>query len=170
MTPVRGTSRNAWNAGPSASDGGDVVDRVRERPWLLARMLTRLVGQERVVALLRGAIERDRMPHAYLFAGPPGAPMRDTALALAAAVNCAVAPGDGCGACDSCERIAAGIHPDVVVLVREGAAQIVPIENVRAQVIARLGVPPHEGLVRVFVVEEATAMAPPAANALLKTL
>jgi DNA polymerase-3 subunit delta' len=110
------------------------------------------------------------VPHAYLFAGPPGAPMRDTALALAAAVNCAVAPGDGCGACDSCERIAAGIHPDVVVLVREGAAQIVPIENVRNQVIARMGLPPHEGLVRVFVVEEATALAPPAANALLKTL
>jgi hypothetical protein len=41
---------------------------------------------------------------------------------------------------------------------------------VRNQVIARIGLPPHEADVRVFVVEEATAMAPPAANALLKTL
>ncbi len=142
----------------------------RDERGSLRAMLSRVVGQDRVVARLRAAIARDRMPHAYLFAGPPGAPLGDTALALAAAVNCPVAPGEGCDHCDSCSKIVAGIHPDVVVLVREGAAQIVPIENVRAQVIARLGLPPHEGLVRVFIVEEATAMAPPAANALLKTL
>nr|HEX4312796.1 DNA polymerase III subunit [Kofleriaceae bacterium] len=133
-------------------------------------MLARIVGQDRVLAQLRAAIGRDRLPHALLFAGPPGAPMMDTAQALAAALNCTAAPGEGCGQCASCEKIAAGIHPDVVTLVREGAAQIIPIENVRSQVIARMGLPPHEGLVRVFVVEEATAMAPPAANALLKTL
>jgi len=33
-----------------------------------------------------------------------------------------------------------------------------------------MGLPPHEGEVRVFIVEEATSLAPPAANALLKTL
>ena len=127
-------------------------------------------GQDRVVAQLRRAIERDRVPHAYLFAGPPGAPLVDTALALATALNCTEARGVGCGECDACSKIAGGFHPDVVTLVREGAAQIVPIESVRNQVIARIGLPPHEGLVRVFIVEEATAMAPPAANALLKTL
>jgi DNA polymerase III delta' subunit len=129
-----------------------------------------LAGQDRVAALLRAAIERGRVPHAYLFSGPPGAPLGDTALALACALNCHVSPGDGCGDCEICTRIIGGIHPDVVTLVREGAAQIVPIESVRAQVIGRIGLPPHEADVRVFIVEEATAMAPPAANALLKTL
>lgn len=126
--------------------------------------------QERVVGLLRRAIERSRVPHAYLFSGPVGAPLQDTAIALAAALNCAVARGEGCGECDSCAKILSGIHPDVVTLIREGAANIVPIESVRNQVLARIGVPPHEADVRVFIVEEATAMAPPAANALLKTL
>ena len=134
-----------------------------------------LQGQERAVAQLRRAIERNRVPHAYLFSGPPGAPLVDTALALAMALSCRRTPGEGCGddpgaMCEPCAKIATGIHPDVVTLVREGAAQIVPIESVRNQVIARIGLPPHEGLVRVFIVEEATAMAPPAANALLKTL
>jgi DNA polymerase III delta' subunit len=127
-------------------------------------------GQERVVAQLQSAIERDRVPHAYLFSGPPGAPLVQTALALAAALSCQTARGIGCTTCDACSKIAAGIHPDVAILVRDGAAQIVPIENVRNQVIARMGLPPHEGEVRVFIVEEATALAPPAANALLKTL
>jgi len=110
------------------------------------------------------------VPHAYLFSGPVGAPLVDTALALAAALNCQVSKGEACGDCDACAKIVGGIHPDVVTLVREGAANIVPIESVRNQVIARIGLPPHEADVRMFIVEEATAMAPPAANALLKTL
>jgi len=135
-----------------------------------------LRGQERVVAALQRAIERDRVPHAYLFSGPPGAAMYETAIALASALSCQRARGEGCGAddeavrCEACAKIAGGIHPDVVTLQREGAAQIVPIESVRNQVIARMGLSPHEGFVRVFIVEEATSMAPPAANALLKTL
>jgi hypothetical protein len=142
-----------------------------------------LQDQERAVAQLRRSIERGRVPHAYLFSGPPGAPLVDTAIVLAMALSCRREPGEGCVAgpaetrgssddamCDACAKIASGIHPDVVTLVREGAAQIVPIESVRNQVIARVGFPPHEGEVRVFIVEEATALAPPAANALLKTL
>jgi DNA polymerase III delta' subunit len=129
-----------------------------------------LHGQDRVIGQLRRAIERDRVPHAYLFSGPRGAPTYDAALALAMALSCQTARGEGCEHCDACAKIIAGIHPDVVTLAREGAAQIVPIESVRNQVIARLGLPPHEAEVRVFIVEEATSLAPPAANALLKTL
>jgi DNA polymerase-3 subunit delta' len=143
-----------------------------------------LAGQERAVAQLRRSIDRGRVPHAYLFSGPPGAPLVDAAGALAMALSCQRFPGEGCdadpagsrgdgddgGMCVACAKIASGIHPDVVTLVREGAAQIVPIESVRNQVIARIGYPPHEGPLRVFIVEEATALAPPAANALLKTL
>ena len=127
------------------------------------------------MAQLRRSIASDRVPHAYLFSGPPGAPLVDAAIALAMALSCQRAPGEGCAGdpdamCGACAKIASGIHPDVVTLVREGAAQIVPIESVRSQVIARIGFPPHEGPIRVFIIEEATALAPPAANALLKTL
>jgi DNA polymerase-3 subunit delta' len=129
-----------------------------------------LTGQDAVVAQLRRAIERDRVPHAYLFSGPPGAPLYDAAIAFAMALSCQRSRGEPCNACEACSKIVGAIHPDVITLLREGAAQIVPIESVRSQVIARLGLSPHEGPVRVFIVEEATSLAPPAANALLKTL
>ena len=135
-----------------------------------------LRDQERVIALLRRAIVDDRVHHAYLFTGAGAATSRALALAFAAAVNCLRAPGQGCDlenaadACDSCAKISTGIHPDIITLEREGAAQIIPIENVRNQIIARVAMPPHEARMRCFIIDEAAALAGPAANALLKTL
>lgn len=129
---------------------------------------------------LRSALTAGRLPHAYLFSGPSAAPQLAAALHLARAINCqrqdpaglgAVpeAAEEPCGSCDSCHKIEHGIHPDVVTLQREGAAQMIPIETVR-MMIARMGLPPHEAAVRVFLIEEAAALAGPAANAMLKTL
>jgi DNA polymerase-3 subunit delta' len=130
---------------------------------------------------LRSALVAGRLPHAYLFSGPSAPPQLATALHLARAINCqrqgapglgavAAAAEEPCGSCDACHKIEHGIHPDVVTLQREGAAQMIPIETVRTQVIARLGLPTHEAAVRVFLIEEAAALAGPAANAMLKTL
>jgi DNA polymerase-3 subunit delta' len=127
-------------------------------------------GQERAVAQLRRALAGSRVAHAYLFTGPVGCGKHTTGLAFAAALNCLDRPGEGCSECASCAKIAAGIHPDVQTLVREGAAQIIPIDTIRAQVIPQLAMAPHEARARVFLVEEATALQGPAANALLKTL
>ncbi len=128
----------------------------------------------RAAARLRGALAGARLPHAYLFTGPQPAPQLLATRVLASAINCqrnAEDPAaDPCGSCDACHKIEAGIHPDIVTLEREGAAQLIPIETVRSQVIARLGLPPHEAKVRVFIVEEAAALAGPSANAMLKTL
>ena len=132
--------------------------------------LSDIRGQERAIARLRSAVSGGRVHHAYLFTGPAGSGKKAAAIALASALNCRRAPGEGCDECESCAKIAQGIHPDVVTLEREGAAQIVPIETIRRDVIARVGLPPHEAEVRVFVIDEANALQPAAANSLLKTL
>jgi DNA polymerase-3 subunit delta' len=124
-------------------------------------------GQDRALAVLRAALSNGRLHHALLFTGPSGVGKRTTALALASALNC---DQGGCGTCSVCTRIQDGIHPDVITLAREGAAQIVPIETVRTQVIAAVGLPPHEARERVFLIDEANSLQPAAANSLLKTL
>ena len=133
-------------------------------------MLSQIRGQDRAIARLRAAVAADRVAHAYLFAGPNGSGKHATAVAFAAAVNCDELPGEGCGHCASCERIAAGIHPDVRTLEPQGAAHIIPIQTIRDEVVAAVGLPPHEARVRFFLIEEAAELQPAAANTLLKTL
>lgn len=132
--------------------------------------LSDIRGQPRAIAALRRAIATGRVPHAYLFSGPEHSGKYTAALAVAAALNCVRTPGEGCADCEACAKIADGIHPDVITLRAEGAAQIIPIDAIRSEVVARVALPPHEGRARLFVVEEAAAMQGPAANALLKTL
>ncbi|HEX2272737.1 MAG TPA: hypothetical protein VHG90_02570 [Acidimicrobiales bacterium] len=79
------------------------------------RVFDAVVGQDRAVAQLRAAA---RAPvHAYLFTGPPGSGKRPAARAFAAALLC---PEGGCAECDVCVRVAAEVHPDLVVVERQG--------------------------------------------------
>jgi DNA polymerase-3 subunit delta' len=135
--------------------------------------LGEICGQDRPVALLRRAWAGGRLAQAYCFTGPSGVGKRTTALALAQAVNCLapVSAGpaqDACGTCRSCRRIAAGQHPDVVLLTPQEKT-VITIEQVR-EVAARSAMRAYEGNVKVWIVDPADQMQEPAANAFLKTL
>jgi len=130
-----------------------------------------ILGQDRAVARLRQAWSGGRLAQAYCFVGPAGVGRRQTALALAQAVNCPTpsgGPPDACGACPACRKIAAGRHPDVSLVVPEEKS-VITIEQVRA-VSARAGLRPYEGAVQVWILDPADEMQEPAANAFLKTL
>jgi DNA polymerase III subunit delta' len=140
------------------------------------RFFREILGQERVLAHLKTAMAKGRLSHAYLFLGPEGVGKESTARALAAALNC-TAPredADACGACPSCRRLAAGTHPDLVVVVpsSEGHQPQIKIERIRE--LRRLTeYPPLGGGWRVVIIKPAealTAQNDAAANALLKTL
>lgn len=128
-----------------------------------------LIGQEHAVALLRQAVARGRVPHAYLFDGPPGVGKRAAGRGLALALSCEAAPtpGAACGGCEACRRILAGLHPDVVEIAPDGAQIVME----QAQAIVTLAQrPPHEARARTVIVDEADRLNPNAANCLLKTL
>jgi DNA polymerase-3 subunit delta' len=126
-----------------------------------------IVGQERAVARLRGAIASGKPHHAYLFDGPDGVGKRATALAFAQALSCERRPGEGCGACEPCRKLDAGIHPDLIafeVLPEKGQT-----ERVR-ELLPRLAYAPNEARARVVLIDPAHELNDAAANVLLKTL
>jgi len=64
--------------------------------------------------LLRGAVTRGRLPHAYLFHGAAGVGKTSTAFALAQFLNCSdPGPEEACGGCGSCFRFMHLNHPDL---------------------------------------------------------
>jgi DNA polymerase III subunit delta' len=129
---------------------------------------SKILGQEGAVRLLREAIAREKIPHAYLFVGIPGIGKTTTALALCQALNCEhPVKGDGCGHCPSCKKMISGNFPDLVIL--EPESQVIKIEQIRA--LDRVfSFKPVAGSYRVTVIRRAETMTEEAANAFLKTL
>ncbi|MCA9548031.1 MAG: DNA polymerase III subunit delta', partial [Myxococcales bacterium] len=134
-------------------------------------------GQYSALEGLKRALSHHRLHHAYLFAGPHGVGKALAGFGLAQALLCdgPRADGDGCGACKGCTRVAERQHPDLHVLERleradgKGLEAQIKIDQVR-QLQKALAYKSFEGGRRVVVIEEAEAMNPSTANALLKTL
>jgi DNA polymerase-3 subunit delta' len=67
--------------------------------------LSEFLGNERIVAALRGALRTNRVPHAMLFTGPRGVGKFTLARMFAQAANCERLSDDFCGECATCQRI-----------------------------------------------------------------
>jgi DNA polymerase-3 subunit delta' len=131
-----------------------------------------VLGHGPILRRLWAALAEDRLHHAYLFEGPAGVGKRLVATRLAQAANCEdPGPTPPCGRCRSCVSIAAGTHPDVIVLAPEPgrATPIITVEQVR-EVIRQASYHRFAGKRRFILVDPAEALPPPSANALLKTL
>jgi DNA polymerase III subunit delta' len=79
------------------------------------------LGNERIVAALRGALRTGRVPHALLFTGPRGVGKFTLARLFAQAANCERLPDDSCGQCNPCRRIAELSDPQR--LIERGLAE-----------------------------------------------
>ncbi|NPV04165.1 MAG: DNA polymerase III subunit delta' [Syntrophaceae bacterium] len=129
--------------------------------------LSGVYGQEGPVAVLKNALEKNRVPHALLFCGAEGVGKRTAALAFAAAINCEKGTADACDACASCRKIARGSHPDVIRIEPEG--QFIKVADIK-ELQERIRFRPLEGARRVVIIDEAERMNLTSANSLLKTL
>ena len=113
-----------------------------------------------------------------MLTGPDGAGKRRVALAVAAMLNCEAmtVPEAGgtaashypCGECGACQRIARGVHADVII-IEPGETGSITVDAVRA-VVDQTAFRPFEGRRRVVVIDDADRLVQPAQNALLKTL
>ena len=128
-------------------------------------LLASLSGQPRVRDFLSRAVETGRAAQAYLFVGAPGAGKLDAAWALAQALLC---EEGGCGACDSCRRVARKTHPDVHLYEPESATGYL-IAQIR-DLLEDVALAPIRAPRKVYIVDRAEQLRANSANALLKTL
>jgi DNA polymerase-3 subunit delta' len=129
-------------------------------------------GHEAVVQLFARAIERDRLAHAYLFAGLPGVGKRLFAGELAKALLCETNPPaklQACDRCPACIQVAAGTHPDFFAVGRPEESLELPIELVR-ELCRTFALKPARGRGKVAVLDDADDLNDAAANCFLKTL
>ncbi len=128
-----------------------------------------LKAQDAAVSILQKALERGRVPTAYLFTGPPGCGRLTAALALATSLNCETGP-IACGTCSSCHLYSAGNHPDLHIIVPEKGKRWIVIEQVREEILAKAYLTPMSGTTATFIVDDAHTLNANASNAFLKTL
>jgi DNA polymerase-3 subunit delta' len=76
-------------------------------------MWDQIIGQERIKNLLRTAIGRERVAHAYLFHGEEGVGMDAMAIEFARVLNCKQGGVDACGSCASCKLFDNLQHPNI---------------------------------------------------------
>lgn len=158
--------------------------------------LSSFIGNARAVAILKRAIEQERLPHAMIFAGPAGVGKCTLALLVAQYLNCVSPLVDGaCGQCAVCRRIMAVIesrnlkclklkdegfcgacesckirsmrHPDVRLIEPEKTT--IGIDQVR-DLIDEVAFQPLEARYRVVILDPAEQMRAEAHNSMLKTL
>ncbi len=123
-----------------------------------------LVGQHRVIEVLRSAVDGPGMTHAWLFTGPPGSGRSNAAVAFAAALQC---EDGGCGECHACHTVLKGSHPDVTVVRTEKLS--IGVDEVR-DLVRRSALAPVGRRWQVMIVEDADRLTEQACNALLKAI
>ena len=151
--------------------------------------LHNVIGQEKATGILRGILKRKRLASSYLFCGESGIGKKMAAINFAKAVNCLTMSGaaddtrssflpaappsslaagyDACDTCESCLKIDAGSHPDIIrISPQEGLIKIDEIRTIEEA----LSFKPYEGMKKVVIVDDADTMNQAAANTFLKTL
>jgi DNA polymerase-3 subunit delta' len=120
-------------------------------------------------ARLRDMLDRSRLPHGLLLAGPPGAGQAELGAWTASRILCRKRSEDACGSCADCRLVLAGSHPDFFWINIPVDKKEISINQMRSLSEA-LTMRSYRGGAKVAVIAPAEAMNVHSFNALLKTL
>ncbi len=125
-----------------------------------------ILGHEKPLAIINSYIEGSAFSGGFIFSGPEGIGKRLVAQIIARKLNC-TAQDKPCGVCESCLKTEKLAHPDLHV-IQNGEAQI-KIDDIRG-ILREANFRPYEGVMKIFIIDNAHKLNPEAANSLLKIL
>jgi DNA polymerase III subunit delta' len=142
---------------------------------------TSFVGHHRQRDWFANAIASNRLASTFLMVGPSGIGKRAFAGLVAKTLLCTTnEPADfqPCGHCETCIQVAAGTHPDVIVVQRDKDKSNLSMEQLvgsdesrmREGLCYELRMRPYSGRRKIAIVDDADTLAVEGANSLLKTL
>jgi DNA polymerase-3 subunit delta' len=121
-----------------------------------------LIGHQRILDFLRRSVERRKIAHAYLFAGPENVGKRSVAIEFIKMLGC-----------DDIEK---DVHPDVLIVEPEiiekkgvKKEKEITIDQAR-QIRHQMSLFPYQAPYKIVLIDQAERMTREASNALLKTL
>lgn len=124
-----------------------------------------IVGQDYMVSILKNAILKNKISHAYIFSGPRGTGKTSTAKVFAKAINCLNPTENGpCNECDSCKHFKE--NADIIEI---DAASNNGVEEIR-EIINNIKLAPAYSKYKVYIIDEVHMLSTSAFNALLLTL
>ncbi|MCM1053065.1 MAG: DNA polymerase III subunit gamma/tau [Ruminococcus sp.] len=124
-----------------------------------------IIGQEYMISILRNAVKKDKISHAYIFSGPRGTGKTSTAKVFAKAINCLNPTEDGpCNSCESCLHFKE--NADIIEI---DAASNNGVDEIR-EIINNIKLAPAYSKYKVYIIDEVHMLSTSAFNALLLTL
>lgn len=126
-----------------------------------------------LVNRIRSMIEGGNVPHAFIVESPRSVDKDAFAVWFAQALLCREMPGEGCGTCPTCRRIADHNHLDVIFVepTQTKGSKVASVHDADIeQLQERLASKPIEADRSIAVVSGADSITPRAFNRFLKTL
>ena len=126
-----------------------------------------IVGQEKIVEIIKNQIKLNRIGHAYLFTGVRGTGKTSIAKIFAKAINCSDnKDGNPCLICKECLSVSEGNNVDIIEM---DAASNNGVDDIRL-IKEQTDFLPTNLKYKVYIIDEVHMLSSGAFNALLKTL
>jgi DNA polymerase-3 subunit gamma/tau len=131
---------------------------------------SQLVGQDILVKILKNAIIKDKLHHAFILTGIRGVGKTTSARIIAKAINCldknSASSAISCNKCQNCISIANSNNQDVIEF---DAASKTGVDDIR-DIINSIAYSPINSKYKIYIIDEVHMLSNNAFNALLKTL